>query len=79
MVFPQAILLLWSYAMNKESFLEFLKWLDTASLDELRGKHREIDDILRTTLRHSDVRADAKRMLRLIEQEIMERLNAPQS
>lgn len=63
--------------MDKQSFLEFLKWLGTASLDELRDKHREINDVLQNTLRNADVRADAKRMMRLIEQEIIARLNAP--
>lgn len=52
--------------MDKDDWSGFLRWLDEASLQELRARKQRIVEVLEE-LRDRDVRSDARRMLRLLE------------
>jgi len=62
--------------MNREDWKGFYCWLDTASLAELNTRKGNIEDLLET-LRDPDVRGEARRMCRKIEEEILLRLFRP--
>lgn len=59
--------------MNREDWRGFYRWLDTASLEELREKLRKIEALL-AALKDRFVRADALKMRREIEAEILGRV-----
>ena len=59
--------------MDRDFLRSFRRWLREASLDELRGRHLTvIAEIHRIT--SPEVKADARRLLKALEQEITERL-----
>ena len=64
--------------MDRHEWKSFFSWLDTASVTELRARHTKLVALL-DILRNPDVRADARRMQRLIEQRLVELLNDPQT
>lgn len=59
--------------MDKDFWKAFLRFLDQASPEELNEKIADIESLLETT-RSEDVISDAKRMIRLMEQELFGRL-----
>jgi len=64
------------HTLNREDWKGFYGWLDTASLAELNIRKGNIEDLLET-LRDPDVRGEARRMCRKIEEEILLRLFRP--
>jgi hypothetical protein len=56
--------------LDKDEWKSFLRWLDEAHLQELRARQQRIVDVL-VEIRDRDVRSDARRMLRLIDAEIL--------
>jgi hypothetical protein len=54
--------------MDKEFWKGFLAWLELASEEELRVKIEKVNLLLEQT-KNADVRSDARRMVRLMEQE----------
>lgn len=59
--------------MDKHEWQSFLRWLDEANLEELRKRHDQLLDLLRH-FKEPGPRSDARRCVRLIEQEILIRL-----
>lgn len=60
--------------MNREDWRGFYRWLETASLEELREKLKKIEAIL-PLLKDRVVYADALKMRREIEAEILARIH----
>ena len=63
----------WRCIMNREDWRGFYRWLGTASLEELREKLQKIEALL-AALKDRFVRADALKMRREIEAEILGRV-----
>jgi hypothetical protein len=61
--------------MDKIFWQGFLRFIDNASLKELQEKLEQTQAVLDSGLRNPDVRADAKRIIRFLEQEMMTRLS----
>ncbi|HRE08990.1 MAG TPA: hypothetical protein PKX00_25450 [Opitutaceae bacterium] len=61
--------------MNREDWRGFYRWLETASVEELREKLQKIEAIL-AVLKDRSVRADALKMRRMIEADILDRVRA---
>lgn len=57
--------------MDKEWWKTFLRWLDQSSPEELERRKSELLEFSRKKLDDPDVKADAKRMIRLIDQELL--------
>lgn len=55
--------------MDKDFWISFLRFLDQASPEELNGKITDVELLLQNT-RSAEVRSDAKRMIRFMEQEL---------
>ena len=60
--------------MNNQEWFEFYRWSEEASDEELAERKQAIVAALETMLREWETRADAKRMLRIIEEEQVSRL-----
>jgi hypothetical protein len=58
--------------VDKEEWKSFLRWLDQASAEELRIRKSRLT-ALRRDLDDRDIRADANRMIRLIDQDLLAR------
>ena len=58
--------------MDKAEWKSFLRWLDSASAEELRQKKVRIAALCRD-IDDRDVKADARRMVRLIDQDLLAR------
>jgi hypothetical protein len=56
--------------LDKDEWKSFLRWLDEANSQELRARKQRIVEVL-MEIRDRDVRSDARRMLRLIDAEIL--------
>lgn len=56
--------------MNQQEWRDFQKWLDTASLEQLRSAQEKIEALL-PQLRSIDVRREARQRLTYIEKEIL--------
>lgn len=64
--------------MDKDEWRSLFRFLDEASEEELRGRldrAREVLSIVRTP----DVKSDARRVVRLLEQELLTRQGQPAS
>lgn len=59
--------------MNKQFWKDFLRWLDTASIEQLRDAAARAD-LQRSGTIDAEVSADLRRMIRLIEEEMASRL-----
>ena len=59
--------------MNKDAIKGFLAWLDTASMDEIRNHQAFILERL-SDIRTAEGKADAKLALRLIDEELLARM-----
>jgi hypothetical protein len=59
--------------MSKDAWRAFLNWLDTANLKELQSKLQEANNLLEN-LTDEELRFDLKRMIRLMEEEMVIRL-----
>ncbi len=59
--------------MDKEFWQSFLQFLDGASMAQLQDRLARTRTALDSGLHNPDVRADAKRIIRFLEQEIMAR------
>ena len=59
--------------MDKEFWQSCLRFLDEASMAEFQDRLARTRTALDACLRDPDVRADAKRIIRFLEQEIMAR------
>jgi hypothetical protein len=59
--------------MDKEFWQSFMRFLDEASLAELQGRLVKTRNVLESGLSNTDVKADARRIIRFLEQEIMAR------
>ena len=57
--------------MEREEWKSFFCWLDTANCDELRARHKKLLDLLEI-LQDRGVRGDARRMLKFIEQSLVD-------
>ncbi len=55
--------------MDKDFWLGFLRFLDQASPEELHRKIADVELLLQNT-RSAEVKSDAKRMIRFMEQEL---------
>ncbi|MFZ1830069.1 MAG: hypothetical protein WAW42_15190 [Candidatus Competibacteraceae bacterium] len=62
--------------MTREEWKEFYRWLETASDSELRRTLDKIEGLL-SMLKDRDVQADALRMRREIEGELLSRSSRP--
>lgn len=60
--------------MSKDAWRAFLRWLDEASIVELDRRHKEALALLEQ-LTERELRAELRRMLRLIEEERLIRLS----
>ena len=58
--------------MDKEEWKSFFRWLDQASAEELSRRKASIIVLVRD-LHDRDVKADARRMMRLIEADLLAR------
>jgi hypothetical protein len=58
--------------VDKDEWKSFLRWHDQASARELRGRRQRIVEVLKD-IRGRDVRCDAHRMVRLIDEELLAR------
>ena len=58
--------------MDKEEWKSFFRWLDQASAEELSRRKARIIVLLRD-MNDRDVKADARRMMRLIESDLLAR------
>lgn len=58
--------------MDKEEWRSFLRWLDQANVEELRQRKAKLA-ALRRDLDDRDIKADASRMIRLIDQDLLAR------
>ena len=63
--------------MDKDFWKAFLRFLDEAKEGELNAKIADVEALLLAT-RSEEVRSDAKRMIRLMEQEKLSRLGLSQ-
>jgi len=63
--------------MDKEAILNFLRWLDTASNEEIEV--RRLDIIGKSKLVGSDGKRDVNLALRLVDEEIIARLDLKRS
>ena len=61
--------------MDKEFWSSFLRFLEDASDDELQDRIEKTNRLLQR-LRSTDVKADARRMIRFMEQELLARSQA---
>ena len=59
--------------MDKHEWQSFLRWLDQANMEELQRRRDQFLELL-PKLREPGTRSDARRCLRLIEQEMFPRL-----
>lgn len=59
--------------MDKDFWQSFMRFLDEATHNELQVRLTQTRSVLDSGLRNPDVRADAKRIIRFLEQEIMAR------
>lgn len=59
--------------MDKDFWKGFLQFLDQASPEELREKIANVELLLQHT-RSTEVKSDAKRMIRFMEQELFARM-----
>jgi hypothetical protein len=57
--------------MDKEWWKAFFRWLEQAIPEELQRRKAELLEFARKKLDDPDVKADAKRMVRLIDQELL--------
>lgn len=64
--------------MDKDFWKAFLRFLDQASPEELIEKIADVEALLQNT-RSTEVKSDAKRMIRLMEQELFDRLGKRQN
>lgn len=64
--------------MDKDFWKAFLRFLDQASPEELIEKIADVEALLQNT-RSTEVKSDAKRMIRLMEQELFDRLGKKQN
>lgn len=64
--------------MDKDFWKAFLRFLDQASPEELIAKIADVEALLQNT-RSTEVKSDAKRMIRLMEQELFDRLGKRQN
>ena len=62
--------------MNRQDWRDFYRWLETASLPELRATLEKIEATL-PFLKDREVRGEALRMRRAMEAEILERASRP--
>lgn len=60
-------------AMDKDFWQSFMRFLDEASMAELQERLVNTRTALDSGLRNPDVKSDAKRIIRFLEQEIMAR------
>jgi len=60
-------------AMDKDFWQSFMRFLDEASMAELQERLVKTRTALDSGLRNPDVKSDAKRIIRFLEQEIMAR------
>ena len=60
-------------AMDKDFWQSFMRFLDEASMAELQEPLVNTRTALDSGLRNPDVKSDAKRIIRFLEQEIMAR------
>jgi hypothetical protein len=58
--------------MDKREWFEFFRWLEQAGPEELRQRKTRIAALVRE-IDDRDVRSDARRMMRLIDQDILAR------
>jgi hypothetical protein len=58
--------------MDKEDWKAFFRWLDQAMSEEMRQKKDKIVALC-GEIRSADVKSDARRMIRLIDQELLAR------
>jgi hypothetical protein len=58
--------------MDKHEWQSFLRWLDQANMEELQRRRDQFRELL-PKLTEPDTRSDARRCLRLIEQEMLPR------
>jgi len=63
--------------MDKQEWKSFFRWLDQADAEELRQKKARIAALCRD-IDDRDVKADARRMMRLIDQDLLVRENVAQ-
>ena len=63
--------------MDKDFWKAFLRFLDQASPEELVAKITDVESLLQNT-RSTEFKSDAKRMIRLMEQELFDRLGKKQ-
>jgi hypothetical protein len=56
--------------MDKDEWKSFFRFLDQASMEELRKRH-ELLTPLKATVKNSEVLSDLKRSLRLLEEEML--------
>jgi hypothetical protein len=76
-VFPPGTLFrfFWRSEMDREFFIAFLRWLETASDEELLKRQADIQRMLdERSIRSSTPRKDAEFMIRKIEEERIARL-----
>jgi hypothetical protein len=59
--------------MDKDFWQSFMRFLDEASVAELQDRLKKTQAIVDIGLRDPDVRSDAKRIIRFLEQEMMSR------
>ena len=58
--------------MDKQEWQSFCRWLDQASAEELRHRKARIAALCRD-IDDRDVKADARRLMRLIDQDLLAR------
>jgi hypothetical protein len=63
--------------MDKQEWKSFFRWLDEAGSEELRRKKARIAALCRD-IDDRDVKADARRMIRLIDQDLLARESVAQ-
>jgi hypothetical protein len=63
--------------MDKQEWKSFFRWLDEADSEELRRKKARITALCRD-IDDRDVKADARRMIRLIDQDLLARESVAQ-
>ena len=64
--------------MDKEEWKSFFRFLDEANEEELRARLDKAREVL-TIVRSPEVRSEARRVVRLLEQELLTRQGRPAS
>lgn len=62
--------------MDKDFWIGFMRFLETANDEEIQDRLKKTKQFLDNGIHDAQVRADAQRIIRFLEQEMIERLSS---